>query len=106
MQVEKHSLLLLGLPNTDGNTVVMSVETVNKGLNRRLVQMASIRGCLARLLAHHWRHTLELTRTIQRRSLTDALRIDQAESIDNDLALDGLDGIDDDSYTARMQSLE
>jgi len=34
--------------------------------------------------------------------LTDALRVDQAECIDNDLALDGLDGIDDDSYAARV----
>jgi len=53
-------------------------------------------------LAHHLKRTSALTGKVRMKLLTDALRVDQAECIDNDLALDGLDGIDDDSYAARV----
>lgn len=51
--------------------------------------MANVARCLARLLAHH-----------------HALGVDEAEGVDNDLALDGLDGVDDDGHGAILDGLE
>lgn len=52
---------------------------MDQRLDARLVQVAQIRGGLARLLAHH-----------------DGGGGDEPEGIDDDFALDGLDGVDDD----------
>lgn len=57
----------------------MSVQAVNQRLDRGLIQVTQVRCALAGLLAEHQR-----------------LRVNQPECIDDDFALDGLDGIDDD----------
>lgn len=51
--------------------------------------MSQVGGGLARLVAHH-----------------KSLRLDQAEGIDDDFALDGLHRIDDDGDSARRQLFE
>ena len=67
----------------------MSVETVDKGLNRGFVQVTKVGCALARLLTEHER-----------------LWVDQAKRVNDDFALDGLDGIDDNSDGTRVQLLE
>lgn len=67
----------------------MPVQAVDKRLNRGLVEVAQV-GCgLSGLVAHHER-----------------LRVDQTESVDNDLALYGLDGIHDNGDGAGSELLE
>lgn len=56
----------------------MSVEAVNEGLYRRFVQMTRVRRALSGLLTQH-----------------EGLWVDESESIDDDLSLHGLYGIDD-----------
>lgn len=79
MEVHQHVLLEGRLAVVDADGVVVSVEAVDQGLDGGLVEVAQVGCALARLLAKH-----------------EGLRVDQAEGIDDDLALDGLDGIDDD----------
>ena len=67
----------------------MAVEAVDEGLDGGFVEVAEVGGRLARLLAHH-----------------QHLRVDEAEGVDDDFALDGLDGVDDDGDGARGQLLE
>lgn len=57
----------------------MAVEAVYQGLDGGLIEVAEVRGCLAGFLAEH-----------------EGLRVDEAERIDDDFALNGLDGVDDD----------
>lgn len=57
----------------------MSVKAMDQSLNGWLVQVAQVGGGLARFLAHHQR-----------------LWVDQAECIDDNFALHGLNGIDND----------
>lgn len=57
----------------------MSVEAVDESLDGRLVEMSQVGGTLTRFLAEHER-----------------LWVDEPESIDDDLAFDRLDGIDND----------
>mmetsp|Transcript_31889 Transcript_31889/g.93710 ORF Transcript_31889/g.93710 Transcript_31889/m.93710 type:complete len:331 (+) Transcript_31889:2125-3117(+) len=89
VQIHQHLLLQFVLPVIDDDGVVVPVEAVDEGLDRRLVQMADVAGRLAGLLAEH-----------------HELRIDEAEAVDDDLALDGLDGIDDEGDGAGIQGLE
>lgn len=79
MEVHQHVLLEGRLAVVDADGVVVSVETMDQGLNRGLVEVAQVGCTLARLLTKH-----------------EGLRVDQAEGINDDLSLDGLDGIDDD----------
>lgn len=67
----------------------MSVQAVDESLDRGLVEVTQVTCALTGLLAHH-----------------KVLRIDQAESINDDLSLDGLNGIDDDSDGSRVKLLE
>jgi hypothetical protein len=67
----------------------MSVESVDQSLDRGLVEMAKVRRRLAGFLTHH-----------------ESLGIDESESVDDDFALDGLDGVDDDGDGAWGQLLE
>ena len=67
----------------------MSVEAVYQSLNRRFVKMSQVRCTLAWLLTKHER-----------------LWVDETESINDDFALDGLDGIYHDCDGARIQLLE
>ncbi len=67
----------------------MSVEAVNKCLDGWLVEVPDVGGRLSWLFASDER-----------------LWVDEAESVDNDLALDGLDWIDDDCYCAWVELLE
>lgn len=57
----------------------MSVQAVDEGLYGGLVEMAQVGCALPGLLTQH-----------------QGLRVDQAEGVDDDLALDGLYRIDDD----------
>jgi hypothetical protein len=67
----------------------MSVETVYEGLDGRLVEMTQVRCALTRFLTKHKR-----------------LRVDESESIDDNLALDGLNGINNNGNSSRCQLLE
>lgn len=55
----------------------MTVQAVDKSLDRWFVEMTQVRCGLARFLAHD-----------------NCLRCDESEGINDDFALDGLDGID------------
>lgn len=67
----------------------MPVQTMYEGLYARFVQVAQVTRRLARFLAEHER-----------------LRVDKAESIDDDFAFDGLDGVDDDGDGTWCELLE
>lgn len=67
----------------------MSVEAVNKRLDRGLVEVTKVARALAGLLAHH-----------------EQLRVDQSEGVNHNLALDGLNRVDDDGHGARVKLLE
>lgn len=71
MKIHQHVLLQTGFPVIDADAVVMSVEAVDESLYRGFVEMSEIRGRLPRLMTHH-----------------QNLRIDEAECIDDDFALD------------------
>ncbi len=84
VKVHEHVLLQGGLSIIDANRVVVSVEAVDEGLYRRLVEMTQVGRALPRLLTKHQR-----------------LWVDEPEGIDDDLALHGLDRIHDDGNGAR-----
>lgn len=67
----------------------MSVETVNEGLDGRLVEMTQVRCALTRFLTKHKR-----------------LRVDESESIDDNLSLDGLNGINNNGNSSWCQLFE
>ena len=67
----------------------MSVETMNEGLDGRLVEMTQVRCALTRFLTKHKR-----------------LRVDESESIDDNLSLDGLNGINNNGNSSRCQLFE
>lgn len=58
----------------------MSIETVDESLNRGFIEMSQVRCALAWLLAQHER-----------------LWVDKPESIDHNLAFNGLNRVDDNS---------
>lgn len=89
VQVEEHFLLEFVLLVGDGDGVVLTVEAVDERLDGGLVEVADVGGGLARLLPQHV-----------------GLREDEAEGVDDDLALDGLDGVDDDGDGARVELLK
>lgn len=67
----------------------MPVETVDKRLDRGLVQVTQIGCCLAGFVTHH-----------------ECLWVDKAESIDDDFALNRLYGVDYDGDGAGCELLE
>lgn len=67
----------------------MPVETVDKRLDGGFVQVAQIGCCLTGLVTHH-----------------ECLWVDEAESIDDDFALNRLYGVDYDGDGARCELLE
>jgi hypothetical protein len=81
MEVHQHALLQLGLPVVDDDGVVMSVEAVDEGLDRWFVDVPDVRGRLTWFLAEN-----------------DRVGVDETESVDDHLAFDGLNGVDDDGY--------
>lgn len=89
VQIHEHVLLERRLAVVDADRVVVAVEAVDEGLDGGLVEVADVGGGLAGLVAHH-----------------EGLRVDEAEGIDDDLALDGLDGVDDDGDGAGSKLLE
>ena len=89
VQVHEHLLLELVLAVVDDDGVVVPVEPVDEGLDAGLVEVPDVAGGLAGLLPEH-----------------HELGVDEAEAVDDDLALDGLDGIDDQSDGAGIQRLE
>lgn len=89
VQVHEHVLLECGLAVANAYRVVVSVEAVDQSLDRGLVEVSNV-GCgLPGFLSEH-----------------ECLRVDETESVDDNLALDGLDGIDDNSDGARCELLE
>jgi hypothetical protein len=89
MQVHEHILLERGFAVPDADGIVMTIEAVDEGLDGRFVEVAEVRSRLPRFLAHHER-----------------LRVYEAESVDDDFAFDGLDGVDDDGDGARGELFE
>ena len=89
VQVAQHALLQLRLAIVDRNRVVVSVKTVDQRLDGRLVDVADIRRRLARFAASD-----------------DGVRVDEAEGVDDDLALDGLYRVDDDGDGAGVEGFE
>lgn len=80
VEVHKHRLFELGHAVVDGDGVVGAVETMKEGLDVRFLDMADVGGGLARFLT------------------SDECSVgNEPECINDDLALDGLDGIYDDS---------
>ena len=62
---------------------------MDERLDRGLVEVTDVGSGLAGLMAHH-----------------ESLRVDEAEGIDDNLALDGLDGVDYDGHGAGCELLE
>lgn len=89
VQVHQHVLLQSSLPVVDRNAVVVAIQAVDESLDRGLVQVSQVRCCLARLLTHH-----------------NSLGLNETEGINDDLALHGLNRVDDDGDGARSQLLE
>mmetsp|Transcript_27721 Transcript_27721/g.65035 ORF Transcript_27721/g.65035 Transcript_27721/m.65035 type:complete len:332 (+) Transcript_27721:223-1218(+) len=89
VEIHQHLLLQFVLAVVDDDGVVVPVEAVDEGLDGGAVEMADVGGRLARLLAEH-----------------HELRVDEAEAVDDDLAPDGLDGIDYQGDGAGIQRLE
>ena len=77
VKVHEHRLLELRLPVVHGDRVVVPVKSVNECLDRGLVDVPNVRRRLARL-----------------EPLEDHGGVDQPESVDHDLALHGLNGVD------------
>lgn len=69
VQVHEHRLLEFRFPVVDGDGIIMPVQAVNEGLDGRFVDVADVGSRLARLTARH-----------------NCVRIDQAESVDDDLS--------------------
>lgn len=67
----------------------MPVEPVNEGLDGGFVEVTEIGGALPGFLAQH-----------------QGLRVYEAEGVDDDFSLDGLDGVDDDGNGAGGELLE
>lgn len=67
----------------------MSVESVYEGLNRGFVDMPYVGGRLTGFAAGN-----------------HSLWVYEAEGVDHDFALDGLNGVNDDCYRARVQRLK
>lgn len=89
VQVHQHVFLQPCLSVINCNAVVVTVQTVNQSLDRGFVQVAQV-GCrLTRFLAHD-----------------DSLRLDETEGVNDNLALHGLDRIDDNGNGTRGQLLE
>ena len=89
MQIHEHVLLELCLPVVHRNRVIVPVEAVNESLDGRFVDMTDIGCSLAGLLAGNYR-----------------LWLNEAEGVDNDLALYRLDGVNDHSHRPSIQGLE
>lgn len=86
VEITKHALFQFRLLVVDGDRVVMTIETVDERVNCGLVEVSDVRCRLSRLSSCHC-----------------SGRLDQAESINDDFALDGLDGVDDDGYCSRSE---
>lgn len=71
VEVQKHLLFQLVLPVVDSNGVVVPVETVDKGLQARLVEVTDVGGGLPRFLAQH-----------------GSLHPDKSKSVDDNFAFD------------------
>lgn len=67
----------------------MPIQPVNQGWDRGFVKMPQIGSSLARLLTKHQR-----------------LWVDEAEGVDNDFTLDGLDGVNDNGNSTRGELFE
>ena len=78
VQIQQHLLFEFVLAIVDTDRIVMPIEAVNQRLNRWFSQMAQVRRCLPSFLPEN-----------------EWIRIDQTECIDDDFALDTLNGIDD-----------
>jgi hypothetical protein len=89
VKVHQHVLLQRSLSVVDADRVIVAVQAMDKRLDRWLVEVANVGGGLAGLVAHH-----------------ESLGVDEAESIDDDFALDRLDGVNDDGDGARCELLE
>lgn len=89
VEITKHALFQLGLLVVDGDGVIMAVETMDQGVNGRFVEVSNIGRRLSGLSSCHC-----------------SGRLNQAEGINDDFALDGLDGIDDDCYCSRSELFE
>lgn len=89
MEVHKHVFLETCLAIVDRNAVIVSVETMNKRLDRWLIQVAQVRCCLPGLLAHD-----------------NGLGLDQTERINDDLALNRLYRINNHSNGTRRELLK
>ena len=85
MKIHQHVLFKAGLSVVDCKTVIMAVQAVDQGLNRRFIEVAQVRCGLARFLSEH-----------------DCLRIDQSESINDNFTLDGLNRVYNNSNCTRI----
>lgn len=86
MQIHQHRLLELCLTIVDRDGIVVSVETVDKGLNGGFVYVSDV-GCrLPGFLA-----------------LQYGARINQTEGINHNFAFDGLDGVNNHSDSTRVK---
>lgn len=89
VQIHQHILLQRRFAVGDRDAVVMPVQAMDESLDGGLVEVTQVRCRLAGLLA-----------------VDQGLRVDEAEGVDHDLALDGLDGVDDNGDGAGVELLE
>ena len=89
MKVHEHPLFQLRLSVVDCYRVVMSVEAVNKGLYGGLVDVADVRSGLPSLTA-----------------CDESMGVDKAESINDNLSLHTLNGVNHNGDRTRVQGFE
>ena len=89
VQIHEHLFFEFIFSIINDNGIVVAVQSVNEGLNTRFLQVSDVGGGLAGLLSHH-----------------HELRINESEAVDDDLALDGLDGVHDECDSAIAQGFE
>jgi hypothetical protein len=86
VEVHEHLFFQFILSVVNDYAVVVTIQAVDEGLDRRLLQVPDVARRLAWLVAQHHQ-----------------LWIDQAKAVDDDLSLDRLDRVDDQGHGARMQ---
>lgn len=89
VEVEQHFVVEVVLVGADDHGIVVTVETVDEGLDAGLLEVADHGGGLARLEAHH-----------------EALRADEAEGVHDDLAAHALHRVHHHGDAARVELFE
>mmetsp|Transcript_687 Transcript_687/g.1083 ORF Transcript_687/g.1083 Transcript_687/m.1083 type:complete len:265 (+) Transcript_687:399-1193(+) len=89
VEVHEHLFFKFIFAVINDNGVIVSIKSMNECLNGWFIEMSNIRSSLpGRLTKHH------------------ELRVDKPKAVNDDLSLDGLNGIDNECNSSRVKSLK